>query len=164
MLKAVTIEPLAEPDSVVLHDVALIEALAWGGSSDLGAVDAREQRLTRELEQSDPEAKRILVATKAGIAVGICRVQRNSDDPEAWMVFGIAVHPEHRRQGIGRALFDAAIAFARSHGARTILSETHVRNHTSIAFHQSVGFAAGRPFTEPADGGQKLAYSMTVAE
>ena len=109
MRKAVTIEPLAKPDSVVLHDVALLEALAWGGSSDLGAVDARKQRLTRELEQSDPEVKRIFVATKAGVAVGVCRVQRTSADSEAWMVFGIAVNPDHRRQGVcGLAIYAAA--------------------------------------------------------
>ena len=80
------------------------------------------------------------------------------------MVYGIAVHPDHRRQGIGRALFDAAAAFARSQGAKTLLSETHVGNHTSIAFHKSLGFADGRRFTDPTDGGQKLAYSMTMTQ
>ena len=164
MVEAVTIKPMSGSDPAVIDDVALLEAMTWGGgSSDPAVVDARKRRLARELEQSDAEIKQILVATKASAAVGVCRVQRTSDDPEAWMVFGIAAHPDHRRQGVGRALFDAAAAFARSKGAGTILSETHVRNRVSIAFHKAAGFADGRPFTDPDDGGQKLAYSMTVA-
>jgi len=119
--------------------------------------------LERELEQSDPDTKRVLVAKKSEVIIGIGRVERTSDDPGAWMVFGLAVHPDYRRQGIGRALVHASVGFARSRGARTVRSETHADNRASIAFHESVGFAHGRCFTAP-DGDEILAFSMVLAD
>lgn len=42
------------------------------------------------------------------------------DDPAEWSVNCFVVRKEHRRQGLTPALLDAAIAFARDHGAGAI--------------------------------------------
>lgn len=56
------------------------------------------------------------------LATGL--VSKNSlfaaDDPDIWAIYCILVPPQHRRRRIGSALLTAAIAHARSHGARVI--------------------------------------------
>ncbi len=42
------------------------------------------------------------------------------DDPSVWAVSCFVVRKEHRRAGLTTALLDAAVAHARSHGARVL--------------------------------------------
>ncbi|RLK49720.1 GNAT family N-acetyltransferase [Microbacterium telephonicum] len=42
------------------------------------------------------------------------------DDDAVWAVSCFVVRKEHRRQGLGGALLDAAVAHARAHGARIV--------------------------------------------
>ena len=75
------------------------------------------------------------------------------------MLYGVAVRPDHRREGIGRALVDACLGFAQQRGARGIRSETHLDNQVSIAFHKAVGFTdSGRFVAE--DGDEKIAFAL----
>ena len=60
------------------------------------------------------------------------------------MVDQIAVTPEVRRQGIGRALLAAARALARSHGCDEVLLDTWEANHAAHAFFRAEGFAPRR--------------------
>ena len=157
-----SVETLTSPDPETLRDVAVLEIVAWGRTPELAEVEARTQRLLREIGQLDPAAKGIFVARDSGAIVGVGRVMRSGDSPVEWMVYALAVHPECRRQGIGRALLAARIAFARSHGARTIRSETHADNRISIAYHEAVGFVNEGRFTAP-DGDEKIAFLMPLA-
>ena len=81
----------------------------------------------------------------------------------SWMVYALAVHPDHRRQGVGRTLLDACIGFARRRGAKTIRSECHVENAESQAFHEAVGFSYDGWFVAE-DGDRKMAFSMNDCE
>jgi GNAT superfamily N-acetyltransferase len=43
-----------------------------------------------------------------------------SDDPGAWWVTCFAIDSRHRRSGVGSALLEAAVTFARNHGAALV--------------------------------------------
>ena len=53
---------------------------------------------------------------------------------------GWYVEPELQRQGIGRALIEAAIAHARGAGHHEIASDAEIENTDGIAAHIAVGF------------------------
>jgi aminoglycoside 6'-N-acetyltransferase I len=55
---------------------------------------------------------------------------------EGWFVV-----PEARRRGVGRALVEAAEAWARSDGCSELASDTTPGNDASIAAHRALGFA-----------------------
>ncbi|HTO56539.1 MAG TPA: GNAT family N-acetyltransferase [Pseudomonadales bacterium] len=56
-------------------------------------------------------------------------------------IYQIFVFEPLRRHGYGRALLDAAEAFARSRGARTIDLNVFTPNRGAIALYESAGFA-----------------------
>ena len=53
---------------------------------------------------------------------------------------GWYVEPAWQRQGIGRALVEAAEARARAMGHHEIASDTEVENTDSLAAHQALGY------------------------
>lgn len=55
---------------------------------------------------------------------------------EGWYVM-----PESRREGVGRALVDAAEEWARAQGCREFASDTQPENAVSVAAHEALGFA-----------------------
>jgi ribosomal protein S18 acetylase RimI-like enzyme len=84
-------------------------------------------------------AEHVVVAAAAGTILGI--VVANL---EAWnrrvRVEELHVAPLARRQGIGRALMDTVVAFARARGARCVWLETQAENHPAIQFYLRYGF------------------------
>jgi GNAT superfamily N-acetyltransferase len=79
---------------------------------------------TRAAERLDAaiagDAAEVFVAGEAGAVVGICTVYLDFESVRfgrrAW-VEDLAVHPDHRSAGHGKALLDAAKDWARSRGA-----------------------------------------------
>jgi ribosomal protein S18 acetylase RimI-like enzyme len=53
---------------------------------------------------------------------------------------GIAVHPDHRHQGIGRALMAALHCIAVERGAASVRLRVHPNNRDAIALYRSVGY------------------------
>ena len=60
----------------------------------------------------------------------------------------LAVHPEHRRRGLGRELLRDAIARARRGSARWLALEVDSGNRGAVALYRGEGFAAVRRFRE----------------
>ena len=65
--------------------------------------------------------------TRVGPRSTFPRVQGNralarvlTEDPGAWWVTCFAINSRHRRSGVGSALLEAAVAFARGHGATAV--------------------------------------------
>jgi ribosomal-protein-alanine N-acetyltransferase len=52
----------------------------------------------------------------------------------------VATHPESRRQGVGRALVEQAIAVARTHGAKRLFLEVRRSNEAAIGLYKAAGF------------------------
>ena len=53
---------------------------------------------------------------------------------------GIYVRPERRREGVGRALVDAAEQRGRAQGCSELASDALLDNHASHRFHSGAGF------------------------
>ena len=52
----------------------------------------------------------------------------------------VAVHPDHRRQGLGRALVVDALRWLRRWGAHHAVVNTQTGNDTALALYESLGF------------------------
>ncbi len=57
-----------------------------------------------------------------------------------WQLRDLYVAPEHRRQGVGRALLDVVVADARAAGAARISLQTEIGNDRAVALYRSAGF------------------------
>lgn len=86
------------------------------------------------------------------------RSQIYSDAPAAYLE-ELYVVPDRRGEGLGRALLEAAIEAARSHGADTIDLGTSVDDTAARGLYESMGFTnrEGRP-----DGPVMLYYERDV--
>ena len=68
---------------------------------------------------------------------------RSHDEPDARAIAYIhmvGIHPDHRRRGVGKELYDAFTARAQSAGAVRLKAITTVGNEGSIEFHRALGF------------------------
>ncbi len=88
----------------------------------------------------------LLVAEEHGKVIGFVEVGLRSHadgcDPTrpAGFLEGWYVDPEHRRRGVGRALVQAAEAWARSQGCTELGSDTWLDSEDSQRAHESLGF------------------------
>ena len=57
-----------------------------------------------------------------------------------WQLRDLYVAPDHRRQGVARALVDDVVADARAAGAARISLQTEVGNDRALALYRSAGF------------------------
>jgi ribosomal-protein-alanine N-acetyltransferase len=58
-------------------------------------------------------------------------------------ITNIAVHPDYRRQGIGRQIMKALIRTAVKAGIERMSLEVRVSNHPAISLYKSLGFEEG---------------------
>ncbi len=67
----------------------------------------------------------------------------------------VAIHHDHRRQGVGGVIYDGVEALAAAQG-RPVLLEVNVEppNHASLAFHQSRGYLPVDTLDHP--GGKRV--------
>lgn len=116
----------------------------------IGPLEARDLPRVRELSLLsgsgfDPEKElarpwaRLWVVRReaAGDPVGFALTWRAADEVH---VIDLAVAPEARRGGLGRALLDAVIADARTADARLLLLEVRAGNAPALALYRSAGF------------------------
>jgi ribosomal-protein-alanine N-acetyltransferase len=81
-------------------------------------------------------------AAVAGAAVlGFAFVERSGADAN---LLNLAVHPDHRRTGIGRRLVDAVLEQARAKRLRKLRLEVRETNVPAQIFYRTVGFRATR--------------------
>jgi GNAT superfamily N-acetyltransferase len=104
-------------------------------------VEERAQRLREETDCGHPDAGNSsgMIAYLDGEAVGWVAVepranyrrlrgssvpwagrQEDPDDPEVWAVTCFAIRPGYRGQGLTRPLAQAAVGYAREHGAKAV--------------------------------------------
>ena len=124
------VEPMREGD---IPDVLAITTAA----AERGEQDAQltVQRLHEELARPWTHS---WVARDAGRAVGFLLSWHVADELH---VLDVVTHVEHRRRGIGRALMDAAIAFAREARCAHVLLEVR-RSNPAIHLYRACGFFA----------------------
>ena len=84
----------------------------------------------------------------AGQVIGYCDCRvRTFFRPGRWFIY-IVVDPAHRGQGAGRQLYDQALAFARSGGAREVFTQVRDDLPDSVAFAERRGYRLERHIAE----------------
>jgi ribosomal-protein-alanine N-acetyltransferase len=111
-----------------LPQVLRIETLCF-------AEDAFPEALFRELA-GQPSAL-FLVARRRERVVGYAIAALRGRSAE---LISIAVHPRHRRRGVGQALLDAVLRRLRRAGAASCRLAVRTTNAAAIAFYEKNGF------------------------
>ena len=76
-----------------------------------------------------------------GHPIGFVIAYRSQDHPDEGVVHLLAVHPSHRRKGIGRALLGAFLADAAEAGVVTVTAVGWPGEPIAVAFFRALGFA-----------------------
>ena len=92
------------------------------------------------------EIESILVARRAGRIIGCVSVQRRAD---AAYIRRLAVEPDERHAGLGRALTDEAEGLARGLGFHRLCAETRLALAETRAFFRALGFVEGAERCHP---------------
>ena len=75
-----------------------------------------------------------------GRIVGNASLLRVEGCPRRWVLSNVAVHPDHRRRGIGRALVQASIDMVRRRRGEVILLQVERDNQNAQVLYASHGF------------------------
>jgi RimJ/RimL family protein N-acetyltransferase len=101
----------------------------------------RGDRLRRWRESFiDSNAGAMFVAEDAGAILGSASVTWAGRCGSGLLELGMTVSPDRRRQGIGAALLEACILFARSAGAHKIALQVWPHNNAARALYRKYGF------------------------
>ncbi len=82
-----------------------------------------------------------LVATEDGEPIGLVLLARRGE--RGW-ISGLGVKPDHRRQGVARALMAQVTDNARNLGIRHLQLEVHSNNQPAINLYTDLGWQMGR--------------------
>lgn len=115
-----------------------------------GAPGEHAGEIDRFFAGESPEPLAVLVAERRGRLVGFAELSihpyaEGCETDRVGYLEGWWVDPDNRRQGVGRALVEAAERWAREQGCREFASDAQPDNETSRAAHLALGFReAGR--------------------
>ena len=103
------------------------------------AVVPNEPATVAQVRNSNEEGRILLLAEEQGVVQGCAIAGLSNFGGKAFIA--VRVLPEFRRRGIGRALFDACSAHARSLGRDGVNAFVYADEPHSIAFAESLGLA-----------------------
>ena len=78
-----------------------------------------------------------LVALDGDTVVGYIGSQTAVDETD---VMNVAVHPDHRRQGIAEALIEKLVLELKERGSHALMLEVRASNAPAIALYEKLGF------------------------
>lgn len=102
----------------------------WGGPS----VDRAHPMFFYEF------GEQALIAEENGEVVGFLLGFMVNTLPPTGYVNLVGIHPDYRRRGVGKALYEQFIERCRTGGAKRMKSITNPGNASSVSFHQALGF------------------------
>jgi GNAT superfamily N-acetyltransferase len=143
---------------------------SWGAGAKeemRGIVAAgREPGLIAYREDGEPVGW-VTVAPRQEFLVRLerSRTLRPAPGTGVWSVLCFVVKPGHRRQGVAAALLDAAVAYARAHGARAVeghpIDPGEKRADTGSAYVGVTSMFEKAGFTEIDRRGARPVYRLT---
>lgn len=92
----------------------------------------------------------IFVAMENHVPVGFTQLYPKYSSVRAsrnWILNDLYVRQGHRKSGVGRALIETAMQFAKSEGATFVQLETAVDNYTAQSLYETIGFKKQEPDT-----------------
>ena len=142
-MNRVVIRRATPADAVGLVELARevgTEPEAWLISSSDWRTAAAERRLLRALRRSRDAA--VFVAEAPERLVGRLSLARDPHPASAHVAdLGLMVAKSHRRRGIGRALLEQAVAWAREAGVSKLELHVFPHNRPALELYESFGFA-----------------------
>ena len=139
-----TVRPFAADEWPLYRDLRL-RALrdspdAYGSILDLEAALSDEE-WTERLGRGVHSASELpIMAECDGTPCGLAWVRLDDNAPDAAHLYQMWVAADQRRQGVGRALVDAAAAWARVMGARQLELDVTSNNEAAIRLYEGAGF------------------------
>lgn len=101
---------------------------------------ADERRYLRAIRRY-PHAAVYTVETEDGALVGRLSLSRDPHSASQHVAdLGLMVAASHRRRGLGRALLDQAVAWAREHEVEKLELHVFPHNEAAIALYEAFGF------------------------
>ena len=110
-------------------------------------LEAMDRHLSEDPGRVLREGGHIFSATIDGIVVGVAALFR--DGPDQFELARMAVDPEYRGRGIGRALALTALQSARDEGATRVSLGSNTKLTPAIALYRSLGFTVVREGVDP---------------
>jgi RimJ/RimL family protein N-acetyltransferase len=124
---------------VALAEEVASEPEGWLISDGGWRTAADERRYLRALRRHHDAA--VFVVESGGGIVGRLSLGRDPHPASRHVAdLGLMVAAGHRRQGIGRALLDQSVAWARQVGIRKLELHVFPHNEAAIALYESYGF------------------------
>jgi ribosomal protein S18 acetylase RimI-like enzyme len=112
----------------LVRDMRMLGRLGWLGG------------LLSRLLLPPAAAPRGYVWEEAGRIVGNASLLPVSGHPQRWVLANVVVHPEYRRQGIGRELVEACLRLAGQRGIQTLILQVNTDNPTAERLYLRLGF------------------------
>ena len=126
-------------------DLSAIQGLTADFRDHLGRPTPTDAELGHSVDRllQDPEAE-FLLALSEKRAIGVVQLRYRfslwTGRPDCWLE-DLYVDPEHRRQGVGRSLAEAAIRDARARGCLRVELDVEEENHGARRLYQGLGFS-----------------------
>jgi len=143
----------AGPDDYdALNEIHATAFVAPWSSDEQAVLNKAANVTTLVARRGGPGAKR---------AVGFITVRQAADEAE---ILTIAVHPRHRRGGVGRLLLEAALRHLYADRVKLIFLEVDPDNDAALALYRRAGFEAvgERPDYYAAGAGRRKAITMRL--
>ncbi len=80
------------------------------------------------------------VWVEGGRLIGNVTLTRDDPTRKVWTIANVAVHPNYRRRGIGRALMQQAIAHVEQRGGGLVALRVAADNRPALALYEHLGF------------------------
>lgn len=150
-LQGLTIRPPKESD----HPRILNVMPTWWGGRDLTSL------LPRLYFQHFTDTS--FIVEKDGELVAFLIGFISQSQPRVAYIHFVGVHPDHRKHGLAKYLYERFFEVARSRGAREVHCITSAMNGGSIAFHKRMGFEASEPMKDyDGDEGERVKFKNKI--
>jgi ribosomal protein S18 acetylase RimI-like enzyme len=147
---AFSVRPLRSDEWPLYREVRL-RALrdspdAYGSILDLEAALSNDEWAARLARGVDSASELPMIAECDGAPCGLAWVRLDDDAPDTAHLYQMWVADDQRRRGVGRALVDAAAAWARVMGAQQLELDVTCNNDAAVRLYEGSGFVTyGEP-------------------